>query len=186
MARSSLRLAALAACTALLVGACANPSRMDPMPVTATESDPSTAIGFLTQATVEGVLELNASRLAETRAASPAVRTFARHMVESHTAVNEQVVRLGAARGVPMPPMPTPEQRTVMDRLAGLSGEAFDREYARIAGVAAHERSVALYRAAARTQRDTELRTFAQRTLPSLEQHLDAARQLEQTIAAAR
>jgi putative membrane protein len=46
--------------------------------------------------------------------------------------------------------------------------------------VAAHEKDVALFEKQSTSGSDTELRTFAAKTLPKLREHLDMARSLNQ------
>ncbi len=64
-------------------------------------------------------------------------------------------------------------------------GRAFDTAYVALAGPRAHEAAIRLYEAEARNGRDPQLRAFAANTLPMLNAHLAAARQLERTVAAA-
>src|SRR5690606_38864196 len=62
-------------------------------------------------------------------------------------------------------------------KLEALSGQEFDRAYIE-AMVKDHEKAVAMFEKQSRTSKDAELKTFAEKTLPVLKQHLDHARTL--------
>jgi putative membrane protein len=67
----------------------------------------------------------------------------------------------------------------IADKLSTLQGAAFDHAY--MAGqVADHEQAVTLFTTAAEDSHDTEVKAFAAKTLPTLQEHLHLARQLTQ------
>ena len=73
--------------------------------------------------------------------------------------------------------------RHSMERLQGLSGAEFDREFMKQM-VTDHKAAVADFQRAATSASDPEVRTFAQRTLPGLQEHLQLARSLSERLAA--
>jgi len=73
--------------------------------------------------------------------------------------------------------------RRHLDRLQGLSGAEFDREFMKQM-VSDHKAAVADFQRAASTASDPEIKTFAQRTLPGLQEHLQMARSLSERLAA--
>ncbi len=72
-------------------------------------------------------------------------------------------------------------QRGKLKMLSGADGEKFDKRYAEDFGVKAHEDTVKLFKNAAANAKDADVKAFAQKTLPKLEEHLAMAR----TMAAA-
>jgi predicted outer membrane protein len=68
-----------------------------------------------------------------------------------------------------------------MSRLSGLSGAEFDREYIMQAGNKDHEEQAKLYQSEASRGSDPELKAFAAKTLPIVQSHLAAARDLAKT-----
>ncbi|MBB2487656.1 DUF4142 domain-containing protein [Mitsuaria sp. WAJ17] len=72
--------------------------------------------------------------------------------------------------------------RHSMERLQGLSGADFDREFMKQM-VTDHKTAVADFQRAAASASDPELKTFAQRTLPGLQEHLQMARSLGERMA---
>ncbi|MFZ3214548.1 MAG: DUF4142 domain-containing protein [Candidatus Acidiferrales bacterium] len=69
------------------------------------------------------------------------------------------------------------------DRLAKLSGEAFDRAYARDM-VRDHRSDVATFRYEANDGKDTAIKNFASQTLPTLETHLKLAHEMYHSVSA--
>lgn len=140
-------------------------------------------VEFVDKAGMIGKVERQASQLALDRSSNPAVKAFARRMVDDHGRIAGELRQLGAAKGVPV------QSRMLVDpavtALHTKAGHAFDAAYVALAGPRAHEAAIRLYEAEARNGRDPQLRAFAASTLPMLNAHLAAARQLEQTVAGA-
>jgi putative membrane protein len=132
---------------------------------------------FADFATESGLAEVEAGRLAASRAQSGEVRDFANRMVEEHSRADEDLNGLLDRKGIQTAAGISPEHRQMIDRLAQLSGQAFDREY--IAGqVADHREAVARYRRQTIEGEDRDIRELAKRSLPQLEQHLAMAQAL--------
>lgn len=70
-----------------------------------------------------------------------------------------------------------------LDRLQGLNGADFDREFMKQM-VTDHKAAVADFQRAATSASDPEVKTFAQKTLPGLQEHLQLARSLSERLAA--
>ena len=70
------------------------------------------------------------------------------------------------------------EHQKMLDDLNAKSGKDFDTSYDQIQ-VKAHRDAVALFEAYARSGEDSELKTWAGKTLPSLKEHLTMAENLK-------
>ncbi len=65
----------------------------------------------------------------------------------------------------------------MLDKMRKLEGAAFDQAY--IADqIKDHEKAIALFEKEARSGKDAELKAFAEKTLPTLKDHLTAVRSL--------
>ena len=115
--------------------------------------------------------------MASQKASGPRVRQFGERMVADHGKTNQELMQLASAKGYTAPAQPTPQQRRDAELLGRMSGETFDRGYARQM-VADHRTTIALFEREARSGRDAELKSFAGRTLPALREHLQMARGL--------
>jgi putative membrane protein len=86
---------------------------------------------FLGQAGNMGNSQAALAGLAARRAASPAVRRYARRLVTDHARIERQLEAIAPAVGVALPVRLDGPASRELSRLSGLSGSAFDREFLR-------------------------------------------------------
>src|ERR1700679_385376 len=84
---------------------------------------------FLTKASQGGFDEIQLSKLAETKATSSQVKAFAHKMVVEHTALAARMQPFAQAWGLTPPTSLDPDHQAEYDKLNGLSGPDFDKEY---------------------------------------------------------
>jgi putative membrane protein len=140
--------------------------------------------GFLQKAAQGGLAEVELGKLAEERASNRQVRAFAKRMVDDHSKANDDLKRLASRKGVKLPTSPDASHEAVRDRLAKLSGAAFDRAYMDEM-TSDHDATVEAFRRASRSAEDPDVRAFATRTLPTLEEHQKEARRVQGAVASA-
>jgi putative membrane protein len=138
---------------------------------------------FVMEAARGGVAEVELGKLASERASSDAVKQFGQRMVTDHGAANEALKDLAGTKGVALPTDLDPKHRKLRDRLAKLSGAAFDRAYVDEM-VKDHRKDVADFRREAGRARDADLKTWAGKTLPTLEDHLKQVQSLQTQLKA--
>lgn len=136
--------------------------------------------GFLRQAAQSGHAEVESGKLALSKAVNTQVKGFAQQMIDDHTKAHQELEALAKAKGVALPSGPSLVQKAKLKMLSAADGTGFDRRYADSMGVAAHEDTLKLFRKAAADAADPEVKAFAAKTLPTLEQHLKAAKELKQ------
>jgi putative membrane protein len=121
------------------------------------------------KAAIGGMTEVEASKLAVSKAQDPQVRAFAQKMVKEHTAANEELKSLAQKKGWNVPSSLDAEHKGVVQKLSAMSGDAFDTAYSKQM-LQDHEKTVALFKAASRTS-DPDLSSWVEKTLPTIEQH---------------
>jgi len=132
---------------------------------------------FVQQASSGGLAEVRAGQLATERAASAEVKQFGQQMVTDHTKANQELTALAQAKNLPVATELDQKHQVMAEQLTKLQGAAFDRAY--LAGqVADHEQTVRLFTTQAKAGHDTELKAFAAKTLPTLQEHLRLVRSL--------
>ncbi|MEM5276813.1 DUF4142 domain-containing protein [Cupriavidus taiwanensis] len=144
---------------------------------------PAGDVEFMNKAAQAGQMEIDASKLAESKATSGAVKRFAGQMLQDHRAAAEDLKRLANAKGVQLPTTPAPADQKKLEAMGALQGATFDKQYADEVGVKAHNDAVALFRKAASDARDSDVRDFAKKTLPTLEHHLESARKMASEVS---
>jgi putative membrane protein len=161
----------VASLSAVLVGAAA---------MTASAALSSSDRDFLQKATSSGLAEIAAAQLAQQRAGSPQVRQFADRMIADHTQANSELQEI-AGEDVELPSQPAGHDGAAVQRLRGLNGAAFDRAYVQDQ-LSNHQQLIAMFRREANSGQDPELKAFAQKTVPILQQHLQLAQVLNSTL----
>ncbi|HEU4621818.1 MAG TPA: DUF4142 domain-containing protein [Burkholderiaceae bacterium] len=126
---------------------------------------------FMTKAAEAGMAEVELGKLASEKATSPDVKRFAQQMVDEHSKANEELKGLAARKNVSLPTEPNSEHRRVKKTLEGMAGPEFDRRYMAEAGVKAHKESVDLFKNAAASAHDPEVKSWAASKLQTIQQH---------------
>lgn len=180
----ALALAALVATSGALAQASGTTARPGATTPGTSASAPATRLArddasFLKQAAQNGHAEVEGSKLATTKATTEPVKRFAQKMVDDHTRTNSELATLAASKGVDVPTEPSVAQKAKLKLLAAADGADFDRRYADMLGVKAHEDTIKLFQKAASGAKDPEVKAFAEKTLPALKEHLEMARQLK-------
>lgn len=136
---------------------------------------------FVTQAVQGGLAEVALGQLAVDRARNDMVRDFGARMVKEHGDANTKLIELAKGKGFEPPAALTAEHQQAMDRLRKVDAEEFDREYVQVM-VKDHRKDVAEFEKQSEKAEDPDLRRFAEQALPTLQSHLDAILDLEETL----
>jgi putative membrane protein len=131
---------------------------------------------FMTEAAQGGVAEVQLAQLAQQKASSDEVKQLAKTIEEDHQKANDQLKQIAANRNVDLPAEPGPKHKQLMTKLERLEGAAFDKAYTD-AMVKEHKADVKKFQKQAQNGVDTDVREFAENTLPALQKHLDQAQQ---------
>lgn len=126
---------------------------------------------FAAAAASGGLAEVSIAQLGVRKATDPELKKFSQHMIDEHTKVNQELAALAARKGVAVPNAPDARAAFCGQSLAGLSGEEFDRCYAK-AQLLAHMDAAAAFEAEAERGLDADMKAFASKTLPHIKEHL--------------
>jgi putative membrane protein len=129
---------------------------------------------FATEAAHGGLAEVQMGQLALQKASSPQVKEFAQRMVRDHTQANQDLMQLGKSENLTLPTQLDAKHKSEMDRLSAMSGNAFDAAYMQHM-VQDHKKTVADFQKQAQSGSDPALKSFAQKYLPIIQQHLQMA-----------
>jgi putative membrane protein len=138
---------------------------------------------FMKDAAEGGLAEVELGQLAEQKASDPAVRRFAEKMVNDHTKANEQLQQLAQSKNVELPTSIGLEDKATKMRLSHLSGADFDKAYMEDM-VKDHKSDVSDFQKEASNAQDPDLKEFVAQTLPTLQEHLQKAQEVETKVTA--
>lgn len=133
---------------------------------------------FVTEAAQSDMFEIQSSQLAQEKK-DPKAGTFAQKMISDHTGTTEAIKALvqGGKVKATLPTGLDSSHQSKLDKLKGLNGADFAKQY-KSDQVAGHKDAVSLYKRYADGGDNADLKAFAQKTLPTLEQHQKMAQDL--------
>lgn len=136
---------------------------------------------FLNEVAQASLFEIQASRIALSRAASSAVRRYAESTLRDRLSGDTDLEQLAASVGVVLPSRLNDNLRARLSILEQLTGSDFDRAYARNVGVLAQEEALAAFERAA-DGHGQRVQQFAADRLPALRKQLEIGRRLASEV----
>ncbi|MBY2919573.1 DUF4142 domain-containing protein [Rhizobium leguminosarum] len=133
---------------------------------------------FVQEAATSDMFEIESSKLAVDRG-DAATKTFAQQMVTDHEKTSSELKALISAGKVKaqLPSAMTSAQQDMLDKLKGLQGDDFIKQY-HSDQESAHEDAVDLFKRYGEGGDNAELKAWAASTRPALEHHLQMAEDL--------
>ena len=132
---------------------------------------------FIDNALDGGRTELRLSMAAERISNNPRVVNFAKMMVTDHMKALEGLKKLGKKELVSQNDGVSAAHKKIIDNISKLSGVEFDKAYMQQM-VTDHEKTVKLFEEGSEN-RDNAVQSYAGKTLPTIQMHLDSAKAIE-------
>jgi putative membrane protein len=120
-------------------------------------------VSFIQKAASGGQQEIENGKMAEKQGKSADVKRIGARMVADHTKANKELTELANRKGV------TFDTRGVKAQNIGAAD--FDRQYLKLLEII-HKNDIAEFQAQAKSGDDRDLKAWAAKTLPTLQQHL--------------
>jgi putative membrane protein len=132
---------------------------------------------FVENAVEGGKMEVQLGQLATQKGATQSVRDFGVRMTQDHQTANNELEKILDEKGI-TEPASTTQTASMADDLQNRNGADFDRAYMADM-VKDHQEDIASFKNEAANGKDAQIRSWAARTLPTLENHLQTAEQTE-------
>lgn len=175
----------LALAGALAVTACASETTRTDTPSGATGTAGTAADvdrTFVADQLEDGDREVRLGRLAEEKGSDAAVRAFGAMMVEHHTMAGTELKRVADRHGIAADADDRGENDRDFERLSALSGAAFDRAYLD-AMIDDHEDAIdEIEDKAGDNDEHADVKAWADKTLPTVRDHLERAKSLRERL----
>jgi len=149
----------------------------------AAKAGPTAEQAFAKEAAIGGLAEVQLGNLAKQNAASSDVKQFGDRMVTDHGKANDELKQWASSHNVALPTELDAKHKAVVDRLSKLNGDAFDKAYMKDM-VADHKEDVAKFRKESTSGKNADLKAWAGKTLPTLEDHLKMAQDTASKVGA--
>jgi putative membrane protein len=132
---------------------------------------------FLMDAAMGGLMEVELGRVAAQQGTNEAIKQFGQRMVDDHSKANTELTTLASSKGVTLPTSIDDKHREQVTKLSAMSGADFDRAYAKMM-LKDHEKDVSEFEKQSTKGGDADIKAFATKTLPTLQEHLTMAKAL--------
>jgi putative membrane protein len=129
---------------------------------------------FVGTAAMDSLAEIELGRLATRNAAQPAVKQFGQRMVDDHQKAVDELKGLAAKKDVTLATELDDQHRATYDALAKVTGVGFDKTYM-AETLKAHLAAVALFQEEVKRGEDPEVKAWAAKVLPTLQEHVKIA-----------
>ena len=129
---------------------------------------------FFEDAAQGGMTEVKLAQIAQEKATNDQVKQLAQTIEQDHKQANDKLKTIAEQKDVQMPSNLDAKHQAMVDKFSNLSGDQFDRQYAQ-AMVKDHKKDIAAFQRQANSGYDSDLKQFAQETVPTLQKHLQMA-----------
>jgi putative membrane protein len=127
--------------------------------------------GFILAAAQGGMTEVKLGELAAQKGTRDDVKAFGQMMVKDHTAINDDLKALAAQKGVTLPDSLDANHQGMVDKMAALTGSAFDDAYI-AAMIKGHKTDAKAFKAESAATTDADIKSFLDKSIPVVEAHL--------------
>lgn len=136
---------------------------------------------FLVKAADGGMLEVQLGQIAEKRAISRRVKNFGAMMVKDHSQANSDLTALASSKNVTVPQTLSDDSQKKLNKMNAVTGTDFDKAYIDMM-VDDHNDDVSDFTKEAKESTDNDVQSFANKTLPVLQTHLDSAKAIQDAV----
>jgi putative membrane protein len=132
---------------------------------------------FMREAAMSSMAEIEHGRAAAANAANEEVRKFGQRMVDDHSKANDELKGVASKKQVTLPTELDQKHRAMQQKLEKMKGAEFDRAYMQHM-VQSHKQAVTRFQQEAKGGKDAEARAWAEKTLPTVQEHLKMATEI--------
>lgn len=132
---------------------------------------------FVDFAAQTDMMEANLGQAAASQAASQGVKDYAQTLVTDHTSDYNQLSTVAGKANLVVPKGLDAAHDKMIAPLEKLKGAGFDHRYVQEM-IAGHTKAIAIYKKEADDAQSADLKAYATQTLPTLQKHLDGAKDL--------
>lgn len=140
---------------------------------------------FIKEATKGGMKEVAMGKQGSTMASSTRVKNFAEMMVRDHTKANNELKSLTQKNKINVSHEDDMDNKKANDDdmkdMRNKSGMDYDKEYMDKM-VKDHEKDIELFKSEAKNGKNATVKSWASKTLPVLEMHLDSAKAIQSSL----
>lgn len=135
---------------------------------------------FMTGVADVSMAEVKLGQLAQDKSSNARIKAFGEMMVRDHSKANDELKALAGKKNVTLPAKIGDAHQKKYDDLSKKSGKDFDKAYIN-AMVDGHEAAVSDFKKQTDNS-DADVKEWVNKTLPTLQMHLDSARAIKKEL----
>ena len=135
---------------------------------------------FMMDASNDNLTEIALNKVVQQKSKNDDVKKFSQRMEDDHSKAQQELEGVAGKLGVTLPKEPDAKHAKMIKELSN-KDKRFDHEYAE-AMVKDHEKAVKLFEKTSKKGDAEEVRQFAAKTLPTLQEHLAMAKDLKKKV----
>ncbi len=147
-------------------------NRPDTMTTTPVNKDVS---DFAVEAASANMMEVELGKIVQEKATNPRIKEFGVMMVNDHSNANDELKRLAEQKNITLPANISKDQQDDINDLNKKTGNDFDKAYMKMM-LDDHKKDIKKFEKAGNDLKDADIKSFAMKTLPTLQKHLDSAK----------
>ena len=136
---------------------------------------------FVKKAASGGMMEVKLGKKAQEKASSPAVKNFGNMMETEHGKANDELKAIAEKKKIAFPKELERKHKATVKKLVDAKSEDFDKAYMKEM-VKDHMEDIEEFRKGKDSVKDPELKAWIEKTLPTLESHLQVAKETATNI----
>lgn len=143
--------------------------------------DHSKMDSFVMKAHSGGMMEVELGRYAKDNANSEDVKNFGDMMVTDHSKANDQLNDILKKENMNVGDKMMAEHQKNYNKFSKMKGVDFDKQYMKMM-VADHKKDIKEFEMAVKNEKNTDVKKWAEDTLPTLKKHLQKAEEIEKNL----
>jgi putative membrane protein len=156
-------------------------SQQQPAPATSSNRAPVSDSLFVSAAATGGQAEISLAELGVQRAKDSDLRKLSQKFLDEHNKMNADLTALAAQKRIAVPRGVDARAAFCAQSLAGLSGEEFDRCYAK-AQCLMHEGALSAFETEAQRGQDPDLKAWAAKNVSHIREHHKAIKPIAERL----
>lgn len=137
---------------------------------------------FLKDATMGSMTEIQMGKLAAEKGSTEPVKQYGQKLVSDHTKATQELKQIAEKENIQIPDSLDSKHQSKIDKLGKLSGPQFDRAFVKDQ-MKDHQKDVDDFQAEAQYGTNPNVKMAAAKELPTLQQHLTEAKELNKQKA---
>lgn len=139
------------------------------------------AVDFAQEAASGGMMEVQVGNLAQKDSKNKAIQEYGKMLVDDHTSANNDLKDIASKKNINLPTTVTSDQQDKIDKLSKETGSDFDKDFISMA-IDDHQNDIDKFKKAGENITDQDLKDFIVKTLPTLQKHLDKAKEIKKKM----